>query len=221
MPSYKLTYFPLRALAEVSRVLFQLGGQEYEDVPVTFEEWPKHKATMPFQQVPVLEVHEENGEKVVIAQSGSIERYLAKKFNLLGKSDLEQARIDMVCEQVNDLHRNLLQLYGHIYFRKPGYEAKKAELEKTLDEMGTSLKLIEAIYADNQAKSGNSGFLIGDKVSYADIKLINFYDWLNDKKSSTLDQVPGLKQHYEKIRGLAQLKEFYEARDKVPLTIYF
>ena len=30
-PSYKLSYFDIRGLAECSRILFALGGVEYED----------------------------------------------------------------------------------------------------------------------------------------------------------------------------------------------
>jgi glutathione S-transferase len=89
MATFKLTYFPLKALAEVSRVLFSLANQEFEDSRITFEEWPQHKSRMPFEQVPILEVTE-NDRTVLIAQSNAIERYIANRFHLFGKDDLER-----------------------------------------------------------------------------------------------------------------------------------
>ncbi|EPB80177.1 glutathione S-transferase protein [Ancylostoma ceylanicum] len=44
MVHYKLTYFNGRGAAEIIRQIFVLAGQEYEDVRLTHEEWPKHKA---------------------------------------------------------------------------------------------------------------------------------------------------------------------------------
>ncbi|KIH50854.1 glutathione S-transferase protein [Ancylostoma duodenale] len=75
MVHYKLTYFNGRGTAEIIRQVFVLAGQEYEDVRLSFEEWPKHKAEMPFGQIPVLEV---DGKQ--LAQSIAIVRFLARKF---------------------------------------------------------------------------------------------------------------------------------------------
>lgn len=38
-PTFKLTYFNVKALAEPIRYLFAYGGIEYEDVRVSSEEW--------------------------------------------------------------------------------------------------------------------------------------------------------------------------------------
>lgn len=42
-PVFTLFYFNVRALAEPIRFLFAYGGQEYEDVRVTRDEWPSLK----------------------------------------------------------------------------------------------------------------------------------------------------------------------------------
>lgn len=39
-PTFKLFYFDFKALAEPIRYLFAYGGQEYEDVRISREEWP-------------------------------------------------------------------------------------------------------------------------------------------------------------------------------------
>ena len=44
MPKYKLTYFDVRARAEVSRYLFAIADEEYEDIRFEYSEWPEKKA---------------------------------------------------------------------------------------------------------------------------------------------------------------------------------
>jgi glutathione S-transferase len=128
----------------------------------------------------------------------------------------------MITEQVNDLLRLLMVPYNAIYFKKPGYELKQAELEKALSELvPAGLKFIERLFEQNQRESNNSGFLVGSEITYADVKLVNLYDWFNLKREEILDQVPLLKAHAEAVRNSAQLKAHYERSDKDITTIYF
>lgn len=39
MPTYKLTYFDLRARAEIIRLVFAAAGVDYEDVRLEAEQW--------------------------------------------------------------------------------------------------------------------------------------------------------------------------------------
>ena len=55
--------------------------------------------------MPVLYV---NGKP--LAQSGSIVRYLAKKFGLAGSNDWEAALIDSVYEVTNDVTKNFMAI---------------------------------------------------------------------------------------------------------------
>lgn len=100
--SYKLTYFNGRGLAETSRILLKVGGQEFEDFryPITIEngqyirpEWEADKSKYTYEQIPVLEV---DGGKYTIAQSKAIERFLARRFNLFGSNEFEAALIGKI-----------------------------------------------------------------------------------------------------------------------------
>jgi glutathione S-transferase len=128
----------------------------------------------------------------------------------------------MITEQVNDLFRLLMVPYNAIYYKEPGFEEKQVELEKALNELvPVGLKFIERLFEQNQRDSANSGFLVGGQITYADVKLVNLYDWFNLKRQKILDQVPLLKAHAEAVRNSAQLKAHYERSDKDITTIYF
>ena len=58
MVQYKLYYFNLLGRAELSRLILAAAGQEYEDVRIERENWPKLKESTPFGKMPLLEVHD-------------------------------------------------------------------------------------------------------------------------------------------------------------------
>ena len=89
--SYKLVYFNFRGRAEVTRMLFSLAKQPFQDHRIELAEWPALKPQTLFQKLPYLEVTDEaTKEKTTLGQSISISRFVANKFNLAGKSDLEK-----------------------------------------------------------------------------------------------------------------------------------
>lgn len=63
-------------------------------------DWDARKKTMPYGQVPVLEV-----DGLQIAQSGAIVRFLAKRLNLNGANDVEAALIDAQFEARGDMYK--------------------------------------------------------------------------------------------------------------------
>ncbi|CAF1248475.1 unnamed protein product [Didymodactylos carnosus] len=117
MSTYKLYYFNGRGRAEIIRLIFAQAGQKYEDIRYEHADWPNHKHEMPLGQMPVLEV---DGQK--IPQSMTIARFLAKQFNLAGKNNLEQAKVDSVIDTIGDL----MQIFLKVIFHEKD-ESKKEE----------------------------------------------------------------------------------------------
>ena len=101
----KLVYFNARGLAETSRLLLAVNNVNYEDFryPLKINDWATHdmereeflndkknnKLLDSLNKLPFLEI---DGQ--VIPQSKSIERFIAKKYNMFGDNDLDAARID-------------------------------------------------------------------------------------------------------------------------------
>jgi len=48
MATYKLMYFNGRGLAELSRYIFEVAGQPYDDFRYEFNQWADFKPLMPF-----------------------------------------------------------------------------------------------------------------------------------------------------------------------------
>ena len=209
---YKLFYFNLKGKAEVIRMLFHIAGQDFDDKRFTIDEWKSVKPKLlRYQQAPILEVIEET-TSYQIAQSHTIERFLANRFNLLGKSEIERVHVDMIGEEIVDLYTTLIVIY-----RKKDCEEKARELDEAIREkVPIGLKLIQSLLEANR-----NLYLVGDEITLADIQLINFYDWLRNRKNEVLDKLPSLKKHDEFIRTLPKVSDYLKRNAYVRLTILF
>jgi len=109
-PNIILYYFNSRGRAETSRIIMALAGIPYTDTRIEMQTWKdeqKHKASMPYGQLPVLEV-----DGVKVAESSGIERFVARIGNLFGSNPLEGAMIDMITDPLSALFSKL----GEIFF---------------------------------------------------------------------------------------------------------
>ena len=110
---YHIRYFDARGAAETTRMLLTLAGKQYTDDRWSLDFSKPRNAMSPgmaearangllaanLDRAPVLVV---NG-KYEIGQSKSIERYLSKRFGLLGSNEIEAAQIDAFAEHIRDL----------------------------------------------------------------------------------------------------------------------
>ena len=96
----KLTYLPVRALAEPIRMLAKYGGYNIvvdivglEFISMTLEEKLKLTNT---EQLPSLKVEYDDGETVLLSQSGACMRFLASLINdeLYPSDPLKRAKVD-------------------------------------------------------------------------------------------------------------------------------
>jgi len=221
MPTYKLNYFDVRGVAEVIRMEFAVAKQDYEDFrfPLTFgvpgdfstmirKEFDEAKASGMLKcsmgQVPFLEV-----DGVKIGQSKAIERFLAKRLGLAGSSDVEEAIVDQLCETVRD--------GKDAYQKKRGIadEAeKKAAMEKYFAE-----ELPEFVAkAEDSVPEGPGPFLVGGKVSLADIHWFQFlaapkgfFDNAEAAKAA-FQASPKIKAAVEAVAALPEMQAWLEKR---------
>merc|ERR1712066_1009113 len=152
MASIKLTYLDLRARAEPCRLLLAYAGSKYED-----ERLPAPWDNMaPWGQVPLLAW---DGE--VIAQSMACARFLAREFNLAGRTSMEMAQVDEIIDVIQDLLNAWYSLYhakdsaGQQKFLETNIPTTMGQLEKKLESRGGQ-------------------FMVGNAFSWADLHIF-FY----------------------------------------------
>ncbi|KAJ8041291.1 S-crystallin SL11 [Holothuria leucospilota] len=200
---YKLIYFNARGRAEGIRIAFAVAGQEFEDVRLSREEWPKYKEERGLNQVPALEV-----DGKLYPQSSAIARFVCRELGLYGSNNLEALQIDVVCEHLRDLGEKVIRFY----FEKD--EKVKEALQKEFFETFAPkiLGQLEKILIEN---NGGDGFMVGDKLSMADIGIFSsITDGIERFKSGILADYPKLTGLVSRVQEIPNLKNYLETRPK-------
>ena len=214
-----LTYFNVRGLAETTRMLFAVNNQtgdreEYEDFryPLEVIDMKTHQMTKDefdsdksdgklvksLNKVPFLEV-----DGHVIPQSKTIERFLARRFGLMGNNEYESAHIDSICECVRDFK----DMYQKVRVAEDVDTAMNEWFTVTLIER---LTLLENLLNDNN-------FSVGDKLSLSDIVLYSFITNFFDNKEASMNATlaaPRLRKIVTMVGELPEIKEWLEKRPK-------
>jgi len=195
-----LTYFDVKGLAEASRLIFAEAGIKFEDVRIKnadFPAWKKeHEAKLPFGQVPILEI-----DGVTIAQSQSIYRFLARRYGLYGKTDVEGAHADMVVDAIKDIG-NSVRAFKLPFFDKRSDEDKKNGVPPALSEDDK-----EALFKQKEPSRtiANLNKFLGTKeffagtFTYSDIVSFVFWEMLYPEFSKQMDQFKHLKEHHKRV----------------------
>jgi len=212
--SMKLVYFNVRGLAETSRMIFALAEQEYEDFryPLEVVDMSTHqmvkdefdkdkedgKLLSSLNKVPYLEV-----DNQIIPQSKTIERFLATRFNMMGESYIERARIDSICECVRDFK----DMYQKVRVAEDKATAMNEWFTVTLVER---LTLLENLLGDD-------GFSVGSNTSLSDVVLYSFITNFFDNKEASMNATlaaPKLRKIIDRVHSLPQMVQWLENRPK-------
>ncbi|XP_011497084.1 PREDICTED: glutathione S-transferase-like [Ceratosolen solmsi marchali] len=183
MPTYKLTYFPNKGLAEPIRFLFNYANIDFVDVRLKDDEWLQLKPSTLFGQIPILEV---DGKK--INQSTAICRYLAKQFGLTGKNDWENLEIDATVDTINDLRIMISTTHRET---NPEVKAQK--------DKAAGIAIPFFMNRLDEQVSVNGGFFVGGKLTWVDIVFAALLDTLNFRAGFDI---------IEKKENLKKLVEF-------------
>jgi len=206
MPKLTLTYFDFDgSRGEVPRLAMHLGGVAFEDRRIARKDWTALRDTMPFQQLPVLEV-----DGKVIAQSNTINRYVGKLAGLYPKDDWLAARADEVMDAVEDLTTRI-----GATIRMDDEAKKKAREELAAGPIPRFLQQLEA-----RLKAGGGEWFVENRLTVADLKCYLLTRWL---KSGVIDHVPAdivdrnaplLAAHLERVHNHPKIAAYYAARGK-------
>jgi len=219
---FTLRYFDGRGVAETSRMLFVLAGEDFEDkrysisfgTPGDFstiqrDEFDADKAAgkmdVAMGKVPVLEA----GADFALPQSKAIERYLAAKFGMMGSTVEEAAWVDAVAEHIRDINTAYSQ--KGTFFMKDQEKKKEIESKWLGEELPVMLGKLE------KSLPGVDGFAVGSKLSYADVLIFRLlkdtYSGVNAAETFAAD-CPKLQAIAAAVEGNNALKQWLENRPK-------
>jgi glutathione S-transferase len=137
-------------------------------------------------------------------------RFLANRFGLDGKTDIEQAKANSIIDQLNDLYF----YYAQAYYRTEDKESKEREVEKlTRTKLPAYYRSIE-----NMIEESSTVYCIGDKITYADLAIactvdrdqLNEMIQLND---TFLEAYPNIKRVFENVNNQPKIAEWRKTRN--------
>jgi glutathione S-transferase len=198
MPQYKLIYFDARGVAEPIRWILHYAGVPFEDVRLPIGSLTTEKKVemgLEWGQVPAFEV---DGRK--FAQSGAMGRYLARKYNLLGKDEFEAFKIEEIVDAVSDYTK-----LWYAVWTAPD-ETKKAEVIKKIADVDTPVHFERF----NKLLERNGGqWFVGNSPSYADFVVAHFATTYAkgfgaDMKLGNYPAIQKLVQNVENLKGIKE-----------------
>ncbi|KAH7055237.1 hypothetical protein BKA57DRAFT_453352 [Linnemannia elongata] len=215
--TYELHYFPIHALGATSRAILSIAGADWKDRIQPFETWKTDKALTPFGSLPILTVHDIYGngenEKTTtkrIPEADVIERFLSKRFGLLGSTADEELEICIALSQTITIHN--VWVFRVVPASAMGSEVRekvlKSFLEVTLQNW--ILNCEKQLRVNTNINKGP--YLVGEKISLADIKtavLMDMFLGVPEVETYLNEQVaPGLWRLKEAIDTAPGYKEY-------------
>nr|3Q74_A Chain A, Glutathione S-transferase A1 [Homo sapiens]3Q74_B Chain B, Glutathione S-transferase A1 [Homo sapiens] len=194
----KAHYFNARGRMESTRWLLAAAGVEFEEKFIkSAEDLDKlrNDGYLMFQQVPMVEI---DGMKLV--QTRAILNYIASKYNLYGKDIKERALIDMYIEGIADLGEMILLL--------PVCPPEEKDAKLALIKEKIKNRYFPAF--EKVLKSHGQDYLVGNKLSRADIHLVELLYYVEELDSSLISSFPLLKALKTRISNLPTVKKFLQ-----------
>merc|ERR1711916_23067 len=178
----KLTYFPFPGRAHPIRAAFKIGGVEFEDVQLSWEEITKlFDGRAPFRAVPILTL--ENGE--TISQSNAILRYVGNlgSEKLYPTDDAIAAlKVDEILDAVEDIGNVMTAS-----IKESDPEKKIAMRKAMVTEEGALTRWLQGMEVVLKRNDSSKNYCVGDSLTIADLKLVGRY---RQFVAGTLDGIP-------------------------------
>lgn len=231
-PRFRLCYMPVRNRGEVPRMIMEEAGCAYELEVVGFGPWrAAAKGATPFGKCPVLRDFDGAGSD--LAHELAITRWLAQRLSLAGRSVVEQARVDMVHEQLWCTLRNCGVSHDGEHFSvlalkecdaaatikaTPRYQEIFRREAKGLARSTRSLASLRVF--EELLEHSPSGWLVGEELTYVDLALCEILSELSEADNvpdfATRFVLPQLGGFLERCRSRPRLRDYLASARRMP-----
>lgn len=202
-----LFYLPLRARAEIPRLIASYGKVPYKNEVVPVQDWSQHEKGLVdrhyFGQMPTLVLPDGKS----ICQSGAISRYLAKLSSpsLYPTDIIAAAEADMIYELTQDMNLinpilNFYQKDSEIYHEK--YREYFAALPNRLKACA---KLLQ-----------DKSFFGGESPHFGDLALFHICQSTLHVQPDCLEAFPTIRKWVDRCSELEGVKEYLASRPTSP-----
>lgn len=197
--NFKVYCFHTGGRAEILSLLLCWAGKDFEEIVVPSTEWPDIKPAMPLGQLPVLEFE---GQKY--SQSVAIAAFLAREFDLYGKTNQDGLTIDIIAQTIFDFRTKAM---------KYNYE-KDAKVKDDLAEDLTSNEApFYLAFLERQLVANGGKFTTGDSVSLGDLLVYDlFKNQLGKFVMPNADKFPNLQRLVDYIDNFEEIKTYKRYR---------
>ncbi|KAJ1150367.1 hypothetical protein NDU88_003161 [Pleurodeles waltl] len=187
---------------ESVRWLLAAAGVEFEEEYLeNREQFEKliQDGVLLFDQVPLVEI---DGLKIM--QTRAILNYIAGKYNLYGKDLKERAYIDMYVDGTGDL----MTLMIMSFFLPP--DDKKKSLDFIIQRATSRYFPAYEKVLQTHCKY----FLVGDRLSWADVHLLEAILMIEEIDATILSEFPNLQAFKVRISSIPTIAQFLEPGSK-------
>jgi glutathione S-transferase len=132
-------------------------------------------------------------------------RYLGRKYGLMGRTETENIRIDIIENQIEDFRYNGLRnvVYLPVFDKSLDFEKLREEYLSNIDNY---LKEISHFLSDNQWMAGNH-------ITYVDFWAYEILDWNRLFKSDCLNKHQNLAEYLERFESLPAIKQYINSSE--------
>ncbi|RXG72001.1 Glutathione S-transferase 2, partial [Armadillidium vulgare] len=185
-------------LVQYIKFLLEYTGEEYVDKLYEFgpapdydrSQWRKEKFELGLE-IPNLPYYIDGDVK--LTQSVAILRHIARKHNLLAKTDVNIAKADMLEYEAMDLRMSFGRICG------PDFESQKGSYIKETAEP----KLVQL-----SSVLGSNDWFLGSSISYVDFFLYESLYCIHELTPSSFDKHENLKKFIQRFEGLERIKKY-------------
>lgn len=210
----KLTYFGIPGRGEATRLALAIGGFDFEDHRIQFEEWPALKKKTPWGSLPLLTL----SDGTELAQQRAILRMVGKEAGLYPTQKdhtVQAALIDSLMDACEDIgQKTNAQGQGLEQAEKEAARAKAVAKGGVVYEI---LQRVEAFAAQHGSKTG---YAVGNSLTIADLYVYascgslvsGLYDGV---PADAIDQgdFPRLTAIRKSVRAHPAVKKYYANLD--------
>merc|ERR1712179_320576 len=187
-----LCYWDIRGLAQPIRLLLTYTGTEFDD--------NKFSLGLDFPNLPYYI----DGD-VKITQSNAILRHIARKHDLVGKTEKEKAMADMMADQAMDFRNGWVRLCYNSNFENVKDDYLKA-LPKTLQMFSDFL--------------GSKSWFAGESLTFVDFHMYELLDQHKQLVPNCMKELENMTSFMERFESLPKIAEYMKSDKfmKAPLN---